>query len=191
VAVKNTGITLLGVVVAIAAFVAGTIWSASLHDKVDRITRATEAWSASYNAVNDKEIDLKQGPASDLAGITATLKHRVEDAHRLEDAELLLMRAGTGNLADNEASIAITQRQHANEQQGASVDSADRAIALDKEANRLLDELKVRGVLRDSEALKNKQTADTMETYIKYAGYALTILGFIIAAVAQLTGKSA
>jgi len=53
---KNVGITLLGVVVAIGAFVASNIWAQSLHEKVDRITNATNEWNAAYNAVNDKEI---------------------------------------------------------------------------------------------------------------------------------------
>jgi len=49
-AVKNVGITLLGVVVAIGAFVASNIWAQSLHEKVDRITNATSEWVAAYNA---------------------------------------------------------------------------------------------------------------------------------------------
>jgi len=41
---------------AIGAFVASNIWAQSLHERVDRITNATNEWNAAYNAVNDKEI---------------------------------------------------------------------------------------------------------------------------------------
>ena len=109
---KNVGITLLCVVVAIGAFIAGNIWTTSLHDNVERITHATEAWSTAYNAVNDKEIDLRGNAPADQAGIAARLKHRIEDAHQLDDATLKLMQVGAGNLADDEASITITKKLH-------------------------------------------------------------------------------
>ena len=51
---RNVGITLLGVVVAIGAFVASNIWAQSLHEKVDRITNTMNEWNAVYNDVNDK-----------------------------------------------------------------------------------------------------------------------------------------
>ena len=50
---KNVGTTLLSVVVAIGAFVASNIWSQSLHETVDRLAHATEAWNVAYNAVNE------------------------------------------------------------------------------------------------------------------------------------------
>ena len=56
---KNVGITLLGVVVAVGAIVAGNIWAESLHEKVERLTRATEAWRAAERAVSDKEIEAQ------------------------------------------------------------------------------------------------------------------------------------
>jgi hypothetical protein len=52
-ALKNAGITLLGVVVAIGAFVAGTIWAQSLHDKVEGLGRAIDAWNAAYGSVSE------------------------------------------------------------------------------------------------------------------------------------------
>jgi hypothetical protein len=106
---KNVGITLLGVVVAIGAFVASNIWAQSLHEKVDRITRATNEWNAAYNAVNDKEVDLRGDAASDLPGIKLRLQHRLEHAKQLDDATVRLMQVGAGNLADDEASIKITE----------------------------------------------------------------------------------
>jgi len=50
---KNVGTTLLSVVVAIGPFVASNIWSQSLHETVDRLAHATEAWNVAYNAVNE------------------------------------------------------------------------------------------------------------------------------------------
>lgn len=79
---------------------------------------------------------------------------------------------------------------HRIEQQSGSVDSVERAVALDKERVGLLDQLTGRGVLRNSDALKMKQRDESKETYVRYAGYSLSILGIIIAALAQLRGKS-
>jgi hypothetical protein len=93
---KNVGITLLGVVVAIGAFVASNIWTQSLHEKVDRITSATNEWNATYNAVNDKEIDIRANTASDLPDIKLRLQHRLAYAKQLDDATTKLMQAGGG-----------------------------------------------------------------------------------------------
>jgi hypothetical protein len=47
---KNVGITLLGVV-AVGAFVASNIWTTGLHDKVELLAHATDAWSTADKAV--------------------------------------------------------------------------------------------------------------------------------------------
>src|SRR5579862_8416754 len=75
--VKNVGITLLGVVVAVGAFVASNIWATSLHDKVERLTGSTDTWSTANKAVSSNEIDLNGNGATDLLGITTRLKHRI------------------------------------------------------------------------------------------------------------------
>ena len=69
---KNVGMTLLGVMVAIGAFVASNIWAQSLHEKVDRITNATSEWVAAYNARTtrrsiSKEIRFPTCPVSNFA----------------------------------------------------------------------------------------------------------------------------
>lgn len=188
---KNVGITLLGVVVAIGAFVASNIWAQNMHEKVDRIANATSEWDAAYNAVNDKELDLKGNPVSDLPGIKLRLQHRLEHAKQLDAAAVKLMQAGAGNLADDEASIRITEHFQKIYEQTRGIDSVDSAAALDKEAVGLLEELSSRGVLRNSDALKMKEDSERRESYVKYIGYSLSILAIIVAAVAQLTGKGA
>lgn len=102
---KNVGITLIGVVVAVGAFVASNIWATSLRDKVERLNHATDAWSGADMAVGSNEIDLNRNGPADLLGITARLKHRIADTHQLEDATLKLMQAGTGTLKEEEISI--------------------------------------------------------------------------------------
>jgi hypothetical protein len=190
-AVKNVGITLLGMVVAIGAFVASSIWAQSLHERLDRITNATKEWDAAYRAVNDREIDLNGNEVSDLPGIKRQLQHRLEHAKQLDDATGSLMQAGAGNLADDEASIKITENFQKINEQSSRVVSVDSAAALDKEAVGLLQELTARGVLRSSDALKMKEESERNESYVKYAGYSLSILAIIVAAIAQLTGKGA
>jgi hypothetical protein len=186
---KNVGITLLGVVVAIGAFVASNIWAQSLHEKVDRITSATNEWNAAYNAVNDKEIDLKGDVVSDLLGIKLRLQHRLEHAKQLDDATVRLMQVGAGNLADDEASIKITEHFQKIYEQSRGLDSVDSAAALDKEAAGLLQQSSALGVLRNSDALNLKEDSERRESYIKYTGYSLSILAIIVAGIAQLTRK--
>lgn len=188
---KNVGMTLFGVVVAIGAFVTSNIWATNLRDRGERLTHATEAWDAAYNTVSDKEIDFKGSMPSDLTAASTRLKHRIGDAHQLEDATLPLVQAGVGTLTEDEASIHITQRLGTIEEQASSVDSVDRAAALDSETAGLISQLKGQGVLWDSEALKVMDRSEANETHVKYAGYSLSILGIIIAAIAQLTGKGA
>lgn len=65
----------------------------------------------------------------------------------------------------------------------------DSAAALDKEAAGLLQQLSARGVLRNSDALNMKEDSERRESYVKYAGYSLSILAIIVAAIAQLTRK--
>jgi len=77
------------------------------------------------------------------------------------------------------------------EKQSRSVNSAEQAVALDKDATHLLSQLSGRGVLGNAEALQMKEQTESRETYVKYAGYSLSILAIIVAAIAQLTGKSA
>jgi hypothetical protein len=189
-AAKNVGITLLGVVVAIGAFVASNILAQSLHEKVDRLTNATNEWNAAYTAVKDKEIDLKANTASDLPGVKLRLQHRLEHAEQLDDASLKLMQAGAGNLADTEASIKITEHLQKVSEQSRALDSADSATALDKEAAKLLEALIGRGGLRNLNALEMMEDSQREESRVKYAGYTLSILAIIVAAIAQLTGKS-
>lgn len=186
---KNVGITLLGVVVAIGAFVASNIWAQSLHEKVDRITSATSEWNAAYNAVNDKEFDLRGDAVSDLPGIKLRLQHRLEHAKQLDDATVRLMQAGVGNLADDEASIKITEHFQKIYKQSRELDSVDSATALDKEAAGLLQQSSARGVLRNSDALNMKEDSERRESYVKYADYSLSILAIIVAGIAQLTRK--
>jgi hypothetical protein len=188
---KNVGITLLGVVVAIGAFVTSNIWAQNLQEKVDQITRATSEWDAAYNAVNDKELDLKGNAPSNLAAIKLRLQHRLEHAKQLDAAAVKLMQAGTGDLADDETSIKITECFQKIYERSGGLDSVDSAAAVDKEAARLLQELSSQGVLRNSDALKMKDGSERREFYVKYIGYSLSILAIIVAAIAQLTGKSA
>jgi hypothetical protein len=190
-AAKNVGITLLGVVVAIGAFVASNIWAQSLHENVDRLTNATNEWNAAYNSVNDKEIDLKANATSDLPGVKLRLQHRLEHAKQLDDASLKLTQAGAGSLADDEALIKITKHIQKISEQSSGLDSADSAAALDKEAAKLLEELSARGVLRNLDALDMMQDSEREESRVKYTGYSLSILAIIVAAIAQLTGKTA
>ena len=189
-AVKNVSITLLGVVVAVGAFVASNIWATSMHEKVERLTRATDAWSAADKAVNYNEIDLNGNAPADMPGIKARLKHRIEDAHQLEDATLKLMQAGMGTLKEDEISIKHTEHLHAIEQQSGRAASSDQAAALDKETAKLLEQISGLGTLTNSDGLKAKEQSERQETYVKYAGYSLSILGIIVAAFAQLAGKS-
>lgn len=186
---KNVGITLLGVVVAIGAFVASNIWAQSLHEKVDRITSATSEWNAAYNAVNDKEVDLRADAVSDLPGIKLRLQHRLEHAKQLDDATVRLMQVGAGDLADDEASIKITEHFQKIYEQSRGLDSVDSAAALDKEAVGLLQQSSAQGVLRNSDALNMKEYSEHRESYVKYAGYSLSILAIIVAGIAQLTRK--
>lgn len=188
---KNVGITLLGVVVAVGAIVAGNIWAESLHEKVERLTRATEAWRAAERAVSDKEIGLNADASANLPGITARLKHRIENAHELEDATTKLMQAGMGTLQEDELSIKHTERLHAIEEQSDSIASADRAVVLDRETAALVGQIGGLGTLMHLDALQVNEHSEHVETYIKYAGYSLSILGIFIAAVAQLKGKGA
>lgn len=187
---KNVGITLLGVVVAVGAFVASNIWATSLHDQVERLSRATDAWSAANKAVSYNGIDLNGNAPADLPGNTARLKHRIEDAHQLEDATLKLMQAGMGTLKEDEISIKHTEYLQGIEQQSGSIASLDQAAALDKETATLLGQISRLGTLMNSDALQAKEKSERQETYVKYAGYSLSILGIIVAAFAQLTGKS-
>lgn len=175
---------------AVGAFIASNIWATSLHDKVERLNRATDAWRAADKAVNYNEIDLNGNAPADLPGITARLKHRIEDAHQLEDATLKLMQAGMGTLKEDEISITHTKYLHAIEQQSGCPASLDQAAALDKEAAKLLEQMSGVGTLMNSDGLEAKEQSERQETYVKYAGYSLSILGIIVAAIAELTGKS-
>lgn len=186
-AANNVGVVILGCLVGIGAILAGNIWSASLHDKVDRITHATDAWNNTYRGVSNKEIDLNGSSATDLAAMTTRLKHRIENAKQLDDADTQLMRVGAGTSIEADASIAISGHLFEIEQQLTRLDSADRAAALDKQTVGIVGDLMGYGVLRNSEALHMRDEAETQETYVKDAGYALAILALIIAAVLQLT----
>jgi hypothetical protein len=187
---RNIGITLLGVFVAIGAFVAGTIWAQSLHDKVDALDHAIAAWGGAYKAVSDTEIDLNANAATDFAGIKQRLQHRLEHIKQLDDASIKLMNT---NVADGkliDASLALTRRYGDIEQELPKVNSAERLAVLDKDAAAIVDKLEAGGVLMNSEAQKLEETSETQESRVRFAGYALSILGIIVAAIAQLSGKS-
>jgi len=139
--------------------------------------------------VNDKEVDLKGDPVSDLPGIKLRLQHRLEHAKQLDDATVRLMQARAGNLADDEASIKITEHFQKIYEQSRGLDSVDSAAALDKEAAGLLQQSSARGVLSNSDALNMKEDSERRESYVKYAGYSLSILAIIVAAIAQLHRK--
>ena len=120
--------------------------------------------------MNDKEVDLKGDPVSDLPGIKLRLQHRLEHAKQLDDATVRLMQARAGNLADDEASIKITEHFQKIYEQSRGLDSVDSAAALDKEAAGLLQQSSARGVLSNSDALNMKEDSERRESYVKYAG---------------------
>jgi hypothetical protein len=184
---NNVGTTLLSVIVAIGAFVASNIWSQGLHETIDRLSRAMDTWNVAYNAVSEKEIDLKGDPPSDLPALKLRLQHRLEHATQLEDATTKLMQAGVGTLQEDEASIKMINQLYEIQKQSQAINSVEQAVALDNDATHLLDQLSGRGVLRNVEALQTEERTESRETYVKYAGYSLSILAIIVAAIAQLT----
>jgi hypothetical protein len=167
---KNVGITLLGVVVAVGAFVAGNIWAESLHEKMERLTHAIEAWSTTEKAVSDKEIDLNGHASANLPEITAQLKHRIESAYELEDATIELMQAGMGSHREDELSIKHMERLHTIEEHSDSVASADRAVALDSETAALLAQISGLGTLMNQDALQAKRTLRTPRNLYQVRG---------------------
>ena len=96
-----------------------------------------------------------------------------------------------GTLQEDELSIEHTERLHAIEEQSDSIASADRAVVLDRETAALVGQIGGLGTLMHLDALQVNEHSEHVETYIKYAGYSLSILGIFIAAVAQLKGKGA
>jgi hypothetical protein len=95
------------------------------------------------------------------------------------------------NLADDEASIKITGCFQKVYEQSRGLGSVDSAATINNETAGLLQQLSARGVLRNSDALKMKEDSEREESYVKYAGYSLSILAIIVASIAQLTGKGA
>lgn len=184
---KNIGITVFGVVVAIAAFITTNIWAQKLHEDVDSGRRAGNEWSETQKEV-DK--DLEQIGASIPTDIAST-QHQLDQKMRLiketDNAITPLMQVkGVHSSNTINAAVQMTEQYISLDKRFHKADSSENVASMYKEASGLLPRMTGLGVLFDQDVRNHVERMETRESHVKYAGYGLSILSIIVAGIAQL-----
>jgi hypothetical protein len=118
------------------------------------------------------------------------VQHRLEHAKQLDDVGIKLMNTGAADGRIIDVGLALTRKYGEIERELPGVNSAERAAALDRDAARVVDKIEAGGVLMNLNAQKLREAAEKRESFVKWAGYGLSILSIIVAANAQLFGKN-
>jgi hypothetical protein len=186
--VKNI-ITVLGIAVAVAAFIVSNIWAQNLHEKVDSARRATDAWTATYNSVNREEIAMRGVLPADAAAADRRVEKTLGLVREVDHASTSFTQAEVVNSDEIDGSIAMTRQSMDLGDRLRKPHSLDETAVLDKQAIALLEKVEGLGVLMDSEVMEWNDELQKRESSIKYIGYTLSILAIIVAGVALLAGK--
>jgi hypothetical protein len=186
---KSVGITILSIVVAVAAFIVSNIWTQGLHEKVDLASRSTDSWTMTYNSVNREELAMSGAAPADLESAEHRLEKTLQLIDELNGAITGLMQTDALNSDEINSATTMTYQYGQFIDRPRSAHSLDDTLLVDKRAAALFGRLRALGVLINSRVLARRDELQERESYVKYIGYTLSLLAIIVAGLAQLGGK--
>jgi hypothetical protein len=185
---KNIGVTLLSVVVAVAAFVVSSISAQELTQKIEILDHARERWDDTSNSVISRDLALGTKMSPDVGEEKQRIQQKLAFVFEMIGGHDVLMKTE----AVTSEYIALSGRNLKDYgrmyDENEKLDNLDQQSKLEKGVNTLLANARDVGTLMDVQVEKVSEELRGRERYVRYGGDFLSILAIIVAGIAQLVG---